>query len=70
MIAAKNWNFLKLATLHRKLQQIEQALRLVHTDQLANFYARINRVQLGNSLSYCLNACILRRSERAFKELW
>ena len=31
---------------------------------MANFYARVNRVQLENSLSYCVNACILRRSER------
>ena len=32
---------------------------------MANFYARVKRGQLENSLSYCINACVLRRSERA-----
>ena len=34
---------------------------------MANFYARVKRSQLENSLSYCVNACVLRRSERALR---
>ena len=49
------------------------ALWLVHTDRvnevaLAILYARIKRGQLEISLSYCINACVLRRSERAFRD--
>ena len=39
----------------------------VKRSRMANFYARLNRGQLENSLFYCVNVCVLRRSERALK---
>ena len=39
----------------------------VKRSRKANFYARLNRGQLENSLFYCVNVCVLRRSERALK---
>ena len=39
----------------------------VKRSRMSNFYARLNRGQLENSLFYCVNVCVLRRSERALK---
>ena len=46
--------------------------RLVHTEcvkrsRIGQFYARVKRGQLENSLSYCINACVLHTSERALR---
>ena len=48
-------------------------LRLVHMDcvkcsRIGQFNACIKRAQIENYLSYCINACDLRRSERAFTQ--
>ena len=46
--------------------------RLVHTDhvkrsRIGQFNASVKRAQIENSLSYCINACDLHRSERAIR---
>ena len=50
-------------------------LWLVHMDRvkcsrIGQFNARVKRAQIENSPSYCINACDLRRSERAIMKLF
>ena len=47
-----------------------QALRPIQTERgfcsrIGRLNARVKRAQIENSLSYCVNACDLRKSERA-----
>ena len=42
-----------------------QTERIIHS-RIGRFKARVKCAQIENSLSYCVNACHLRRSERAF----
>ena len=58
--------------IHRHLQSVKMlcAHRLVQTEclirsRIVQFNARVKHTQIENSLSYCVNACDLRRSEQA-----
>ena len=42
----------------------------VNCSRIGQFNAHVNRGQFENSLSYCVNACKLRRSERAIKLIY
>ena len=58
---------------HRREALKTQNLSLVHTDRVkrsrvGQFNEHVTCAQIENYLSYCVNACDLRRSEQAFKK--